>query len=72
MSSPPGHTLFDPTPFWPSLALIRIPRNLKTAGAHPDPKDEFGTGFFITTSGILLTVVHNLTRNGKPTGRLLP
>ena len=66
-----GHAteLFDPGPYLPALTLIRIPLDPSTKAKTPDPDDPFGTGFFVTCNGVLLTAAHNLTEtdsDGKP------
>lgn len=62
---------FDPKPFYPGLALIRIPRDSKASAKKPDKDDDFGTGFFVTKSGLLFTTAHNLTEDGNPDGNPL-
>jgi hypothetical protein len=52
--------LFDPVPFYPCLALIRIPANPRVELDSSDIRDEFGSGFFITGNGVVLTAVHNV------------
>jgi YD repeat-containing protein len=72
MHSTALYQLFDPAPYLSALALIRIPHRLDQTQPKPAPDDDFGSAFFITASGVLLTAAHNLTINGKPGGDLLP
>src|SRR5271157_2055088 len=64
--------VFDFKPLHPALALIRIPKNPQANPPGPTKHDEFGTGFFVKKEGVLVTVAHNLTEDGKPTGKPLP
>lgn len=73
----PGHKSasgipFDPVPLYPALALIRIPADPTVMSSQPQPDDGFGTGFFVTSDGVLFTVAHNVTETGKPDGKPLP
>lgn len=63
---------FNPKGFYPVLALIRIPHDVRDVTRKPGLDDDFGTGFFVTKEGTLFTVAHNLTENGKPDGQPLP
>jgi hypothetical protein len=58
----PSTTVLDAQAALPALALIRT-----SVGT----KGYFGTGFFVSRSGVMLTALHNLTTNGEPNGPLL-
>ncbi|RJR29405.1 MAG: serine protease [Desulfobacteraceae bacterium] len=62
---------FDPSAYYPALALIRIPSDPESMTGGPGPHDDFGTGFFVSENGILVTAAHNLTIDGTPDGPLL-
>lgn len=59
--------LFDPQLYYPTLVLIRIPRDLNEK--KPAADAEFGSGFF-GAKGLVFTVRHNLI--DKKTGKPLP
>ena len=71
--------LFDLRPYYPALALIRIPRDLSQE-REPAADAEFGSAFFVQTEGgqsLLLTARHNLLagKEHEPwveRGKLLP
>jgi hypothetical protein len=64
--------VFNPEPFYPGLGLIRIPYKPAVTSTAPAARDWFGTGFFVTKDGVLVTVAHNLTEDGEPAGKPLP
>ena len=69
---PDQDRLFDPGPYLSSVVLIRAPSNASRSQQEPACLDPFGTGFFIESSGVVLTALHNVTEDGQPDGRLLP
>ena len=73
-------SVFDPRPYYPALALIRIPRAPNEREPAADAEEaEWGSAFFARTKGkqgLLLTARHNLIAGeGQPwvpKGELLP
>lgn len=51
-------TLFDATPYWPALVLIRLP--VRPHERVPAPSADFASGFFAGRERLVLTARHNL------------